>query len=541
MLAADGKCLISWAVMPLAPGAASHKCESRPGPRCRHENPGVRGIPVARARRAQAAGGRSEAAQARPNPCPMQAAAAGPLPVRRRWPPGHTRRLPTPPCTVPELHTLSNGLRALALHLPGAATASVSVFVRSGSVHEPRPLSGIGHMVEHMVFKGTRSRDAHHINFDAEQLGAEVNAHTDKDHSAFHMLGLPAHALSFVPLLAELVLTPTFPADELVRERQVLLQEYAEDEDDPMAMAYRLFDHACYGLHPLAQPAIGRRANLERFTRDDLVRWVQRQFTAANTVVAVAGEVDPEAFFAAVEAGFGAMPAGTPHTVAPVVWHGGLRSRRLEAGSQTHLVLGFPLPPLGDGDAAGDLAALAFGEGMSSPLMAELRERRGLVYYAACAADRVAMAGEFVVEASFAPDKLGEVLQALTTLLQRQAEGGAPSDLTRARHQWALRMARTLERPGAQLEAAALELLSLGRVRTPADRLAAAMAVDDQAVRAVFQRLLAAGVAAGLSGSLRRGDAALATKALGPLGAEKDGGVQAPGAPAPVRPRATDH
>ena len=198
--------------------------------------------------------------------------------------------------TAPVQTTLPNGVRALVLPMPERQTAAVSVFVRCGSQHEPRVLNGIGHVVEHMVFKGTRTRDAARINLDAESLGAEVNAHTDKDHSAFHMRGLPPHALEFLPMLADLLLAPTFPADELERERQVLLQEFAEDEDDPMATAYRLFDTACYGLHPLAQPAIGRRANIERFTRDDLVAWTARQFTAANTVVAAAGPLDAEAF-----------------------------------------------------------------------------------------------------------------------------------------------------------------------------------------------------------------------------------------------------
>jgi predicted Zn-dependent peptidase len=416
-----------------------------------------------------------------------------------------------------ELHTFPNGLRALALPLPNAVTASVSVFVRSGSMHESRALSGIGHVVEHMVFKGTRTRDAHRINLDAERRGAEVNAHTDKDHSAFHMRGLPSHAGDFVPMLAELVLTPTFPADELERERQVLLQEYAEDEDDPMATAFRLFDHACYGLHPLAQPAIGKRANIERFTHEDLARWAARQFTAANCVVAMAGPIDPAAFFAQVEAAFGAMPAGAPHVVAPPVWQGGLRTRRIDAGSQTHLVMGFPLPPLAADDPAGELAALAFGEGMSSPLMAELRERRGLVYYAACSADLLANAGEFVVEASFASDKLDEVLAAVTALLRQQAEAIAPVDLERALHQFALRLARGQERPGRLLEAAVLDLLALGRVRTPAERLAAVEAVEAERLRAAFETLLGAGVAAGLSGNLARGVSARADAGLRPF------------------------
>jgi predicted Zn-dependent peptidase len=416
-----------------------------------------------------------------------------------------------------EIHHLSNGLRALALPLPHAVTVSVGVFVASGSMHESRPLSGIGHVVEHMVFKGTRRRDARRINLDAERLGAEVNAHTDKDHSAFHMRGLPPHAASFVPMLAELVLQPTFPADELARERQVLLQEYAEDEDDPMATAYRLFDAACYGLHPLAQPVIGRRANIERFTREDLARWTAQQFTAANGVVAAAGPLDPAAFFAQVEREFAAMPPGTPHTVPPPAWHGGLKTRRLEAGRQAHLVLGFPLPPRAADDAAGELAALAFGEGMSSPLMAELREARGLSYYAACAADRTAVSGEFVVEASFAPQRLDELLQAVAALLQRAAEGPDPEDLERARHQFALRLARRQERPGRLLEAAVLDLLALGRVRTPAEALAQALAVDRAEVRGRFETMFAAGAAAALAGHLPRGAGERARSALAPL------------------------
>jgi predicted Zn-dependent peptidase len=415
------------------------------------------------------------------------------------------------------IHRLPSGLQALLLPLPQAVTASVSVFVRSGSVHEPRALSGIGHVVEHMVFKGTRRRSAQRINLDAERRGAEVNAHTDKDHSAFHMRGLPPDALGFVPMLAELLLEPTFPADELERERQVLLQEFAEDEDDPMAAAYRLFDTACYGLHPLAQPAIGRRANIERFTREDLAGWTARQFTAANTVVAAAGPIAPDAFFAAVEAAFGGMAPGVLHQVDAPAWRGGLKSRRIDAGHQAHLVLGFPLPPLAADDPVGELMALAFGEGMSSPLMHELREQRGLVYYAACAADLMDIAGELVVEASFGDATFDETVAAVNALLQRQAQGVAAVDLERAQHQFALRLARGQERPGRLLEAAVLDLLALGRVREPADRLARAMVVTAEQLADGFRQALGAGAAAALAGSLPRGATAQARTLLGPL------------------------
>jgi len=403
------------------------------------------------------------------------------------------------------LATLPNGVRVVAMPMPHLHTASVSVFVRSGSAHESRALNGISHVVEHMVFKGTQARDAQRINLDAERLGAEVNAHTDKDHTAFYMRGRAEHAAQFVQMLADLVLRPTFPGDEFEREREVLLNEHTEVEDDPMSTAYVLFDHACWGLHPAAQPVIGSRRNIERFTRADLVGYVQRQYTAANVVVAAAGAIDADVVLRQVDAAFGGMPAGQPNVVAAPAWIGGLRSRRLAGSGQTHLVLGFPLPDLGADDPTGEVAAALFGEGMSSPLMAGLRERQGLVYYAACAADVLDLCGQFAVEASFAPDKLEAVLHELLRLLALQAERIDPVDLERARNQIAVRQLRTLERPARRLEEAALDLFALGRLRPAPERLARAEAVSAQQVRALFERMLAAGSSMALAGAVGRG------------------------------------
>ena len=416
-----------------------------------------------------------------------------------------------------ELHTLPNGVRVVVLQLPHARTAAVSAYLRSGSAHESPALSGIGHVVEHMVFKGTATRDAARINLDAESLGAEVNAHTDKDHSAFHLHGLPADAGRFVAQLADLLLEPTFPADELERERQVLLQEFSEDEDDPMAEAYRLFDRAAFGLHPLAQPAIGRRANVERFTRADLVGWMQRQISGHNLVLAAAGPLDPGRFVREVEAAFGALAAGTPHRVTPPAWRGGLRSKRLDSGSQAHLVMGYPCAPRGDDDALGELAAVLFGEGMSAPLMAELRERRGLVYYAGCAADVLEPSGQWVVEASFAPAQIDQVLAAVAQLLRSQADHVATDALQRARRQLVVKLLRDQDRATRRLESAALDVLALNRVRSTAERQARLDAIDAGALRQAFAQMLDTVPAVALAGSLPRGVGERARTALAAL------------------------
>ncbi|MCU0967602.1 MAG: insulinase family protein [Rubrivivax sp.] len=406
------------------------------------------------------------------------------------------------------LHELPNGARLLLLHDPHARTACVSVFVRTGSAHEPRALSGISHVIEHMAFKGTRTRDARRVNLDAETLGAEVNAHTDKDHTAYQMRGLAADAPAFVAMLGDIVLQPTFPADELERERQVLLQEFAEVDDDPMATAYQLFDRACWGLHAAALPVIGQRRTIERITREQLLTFVRDQYTGSNIVIAVAGPLDPQALLRAVEPAFGSVARGSPHRVAPPVYQGGVRTRRLDGGGQAHLVLGFPLPPLGSGDAMVDatseLAAAVLGEGMSSPLLDRLRERRGLVYHATAAADLYAVAGQFVVEASSAPERLGDVLAEVAVLLAAHAERIDPVDLERARRQLLVRRLQDDERPSRRLEAAVLDLFACGRVRSDDERLQALHAVDAESLRAAFGRMLAAGPAAALVGGLGR-------------------------------------
>ncbi len=410
------------------------------------------------------------------------------------------------PDAEPRVVALPNGVRVLTLALPQLQTASVSVFVRAGSQNESRRLNGISHVVEHMAFKGTSTRDCQRINLDAERLGAEVNAHTDKDHTAFHIDGRARDAEAFVRMLGDIVLDSTFPEAELERERQVILHEITEDEDDPLASTYKLFDRVCYGHHPRAQPVIGRRANVERCTRDDLLAHLRRHYTAGNIVVAVAGGVDAERIARAAEAAFGAMPA---HAAAPPVppppWQGGLRTRRLGGSAQTHAVLGFPIPALAEDHAAQVVAAALFGEGMSSPLLDRIREQLGLAYYIHCAADVSALCGQFVVEASTSPEQAQPLLAEVLQLLRQQAGSTDPVALERARNQLAVRALRDAERPARRLETAVLDLYALGHVRSAAQALARIEAVTAVQVREAFASMLGAPAALALAGRLATG------------------------------------
>lgn len=401
--------------------------------------------------------------------------------------------------------TLANGVRVLTINLPRLDSASVSIFVRTGSRNESRRLNGISHMAEHMAFKGTHSRNCQQINLDAERLGAEVNAHTDKDHTAYHMRGLAEHAPLFVRMLAEIVRDSSFPADELERERQVILQEFAETEDDAFDTAFRLFDQACYGAHPQAQPVIGRRRNIEAFTREQLQAYVEQQYTGCNIVVAAAGRVDVRQIVREAEAALGHLPPGEPNTAEAPSFEGGIGLRRLAGHSQTHVVLGFPAPAVTESrHAAHQLAAALLGEGMSSPLMDSLRERLGLVYYAACSADLDDLCGQFVIEASMAPENIAPFADEVSRLLQMLADKTESLQLERARNQIAVRQLQTWERPSRRLEDAVLDLFTFDRVRSRVERRAALEAVTPRQLRAVFKRLLEGPVAVGAAGRLPR-------------------------------------
>lgn len=400
--------------------------------------------------------------------------------------------------------TLANGVRVLAIHLPGVASASVSVFVRTGSAHEGAKLNGISHVVEHMAFKGTRTRDCQRINLDAERLGAEVNAHTDKDHTAFHMRGLAEDAPRFVRMLGDIVRESTFPADELERERRVILHEIADDEDDPLTIAFQLFDQQSFGSHPAALPVIGRRANIERFTRDDLLAYVQRQYSGANVVIGVAGEVDAQAVLAAAEAAFGDLPHGDENALSEPAWVGGITTKRLVGSSQTHVVIGWPIASLTDDDPVGPVAAAVLGEGMSSPLLDRIRERKGLAYHTHCSADVLGRWGQFVIEASTSPEQLDEFCSEVGALLREHAAGIEPVHLERARNQLAVRSLRTSEQPYRRVEEAALDLMFLGRVRSRAHSLARLRRVSAARISQAFEAMLAQPAAVAVTGRLPR-------------------------------------
>jgi predicted Zn-dependent peptidase len=183
-----------------------------------------------------------------------------------------------------------------------------------------------------------------------------------------------------------------------------------------------------------------------------------------------------------------------------------VRVRRQSGSSQTHVVIGLPIPKQGDPDMpAAVMAATVFGEGMSSPLLDRVRERLGLVYYAGCSADVTDLAGQFVIEASTTPEHLDALFAEVTTLLRRQADAIDPVQLARARNQLMVRSVRARERSQRRLEGAAQDLFVFDRVRPSGEWMAQVAAIDAEAVRQQFERMLKAPASAAVTGKVPAG------------------------------------
>ncbi|HEY8932511.1 MAG TPA: pitrilysin family protein, partial [Rariglobus sp.] len=207
----------------------------------------------------------------------------------------------------PERTVLANGLTLLVQRDTSAAVASVQVWVKTGSIHEGGLLgAGLSHYLEHLLFKGTDRRGGREISATVQAHGGNINAYTTFDRTVYYIDLPSAHVDVALDVLADAVLHSTLPADEVAREKDVILREIAMGNDDPdHRLGEALFDTA-FRQHPYRYPIIGYRDVFAAVTRDELVAYYRARYVPNNLVVVVAGDVDTATVRAQVEAHFGA-------------------------------------------------------------------------------------------------------------------------------------------------------------------------------------------------------------------------------------------
>ncbi len=316
------------------------------------------------------------------------------------------------------LHRYPNGLQLLLVPNPSAPAVALELWVRVGSADEEPGQGGVSHLVEHMLFKGTRRRAAGEMAREIETVGGDINAYTSPDHTVFSAVVASRYTALALDALTDAVLAPLFLAEELERERAVVLDEIRSGEDLPQQhLAEQLFATA-YPTHPYGRPVVGRASTVAALDRDACEGFHRRWYRPRTLTLVVAGELDPAALVAAVGRGLGSALPG-PRRARPRRVRepaaGSFRSVLLaRAVSEIYLELAFPGPAAAHPDApAVDLLAAVLGQGEASRLQQRLKLEQNLVCGAGAASYAPLDPGLFQVSAVVESERLTDAYPAL--------------------------------------------------------------------------------------------------------------------------------
>lgn len=333
---------------------------------------------------------------------------------------------------------LPSGLIVLTERMEHVRSVAMGVWMRAGSRHEIPELNGISHFVEHMVFKGTKSRSAQRIAREVDAIGGNLDAFTGKETVCFNVKVLDEHVPTALDVLSDLILNPVFAIEEIARERGVILEEIKMDEDNPDTLVHEIFTQSFWKDHPLGKPILGTRETVRSFEQNTLLRFFEQRFLAGNMIFSAAGNLEHDGFVELVSKHFGSLSPGaiSSDTVAPTVTSR-INLRNKKSLEQVQLCLGVPAPPVADESRYTTLLLnTLLGGGMSSRLFQTVREERGLVYAIYSDLNPYRDTGSLCVYAGTSSDRALQVIDLIMEEFRRlKTEPLQPDELRRAKDQ----------------------------------------------------------------------------------------------------------
>lgn len=277
---------------------------------------------------------------------------------------------------------LPNGLIVLTERMEHIRSASIGIWIKSGSRHELPEINGVSHFLEHMVFKGTKNRSALEIAMQMDSIGGNMDAFTGKETICFNAKVLDEHLPIAFDVISDLVLNPTFDAKDINREKGVILEEIKMDEDNPDYLVHEIFTQNFWKDHPLGKPILGTKDTVKKLDQEVVSKfWVER-FNPANIVIAAAGSLDHDQFVNLVRERFEHLKPITREftDIAPNV-NARIVTRNKKSLEQVQICLGVPAPHIShERRYVAYILNTLLGGGMSSRLFQKIREEQGLTY-----------------------------------------------------------------------------------------------------------------------------------------------------------------
>ena len=388
---------------------------------------------------------------------------------------------------------LPNGLRVLSSTMPHVRSVSTGIFVGAGSRYEDDAVAGASHFLEHMLFKGTAKRpEPQMISSAIESVGGVLNASTDREATLYYTKVARDHFPLALDVLTDMYNSPLFVLDEVERERGVIIEELAMTYDQPDALADMLIDKALWPDQPMGRDVGGTRESVGAITGAQLADYHAKQYVPANTVVAVAGNITHDEVVESVGALLGNGRAGEGLTMHPVLPDGD-SGVRVEIGNrrtdQAHICLAVDGPAANADDRyAVDMLNTVLGEGMSSRLFVELRERRGLAYDVHSSAMHYRDCGALLVSCGVDTANATKALQAILGELNGVQEGVTEEELSRGCEYAVGRLGLRLEDTRAVMGWMGGQELLRNEVRTPEQVVAGIRAITVDEVTTAARR-----------------------------------------------------
>lgn len=391
---------------------------------------------------------------------------------------------------LPRVTTLANGLRVIADPMPGIESATVGVWVDVGARHEPPPLHGISHLLEHMAFKGTTTRSAREIAETVEAAGGYINAFTSRENTAYYARVLRSDVPLAVDILADILQRSIFDANELVREHEVIAQEIGEAQDAPDELVFDHLQEAAYPDQILGRSILGTPESVRAIDSDMLHRYMGRHYGASQMLLVGSGAVEEQALVDLAHRAFGDWPSGASSDHDPALFLPG-EKREIRKLEQAHLALAFDGVPYKSEDAyVAQVYAMVLGGGMSSRLFQEAREKRGLCYSIYAFAGSLVDGGTVGVYAGTSPAQAGKLLSLVAEEMGKMSIDAQEREIARARAQLKAGLLMALESSSQRAEQLARHVLVYGRPLGVDELVAKVDAVDEAAVRRFARQTL---------------------------------------------------
>ncbi len=391
-----------------------------------------------------------------------------------------------------KLTALPNGIKVFTDSIEGFESASIGIFVNVGSVDEDNDQEGLSHFLEHMAFKGTKTRSALQISSAIESVGGFINAYTGKEITAYHTKVLKKDVKLSIDILSDILLNSVFDKGEFEKERGVIIQEIRQVNDSPDDLVFDLFQEQAFKNTRLGTSILGSEERIQAYTTNDLENYIKSKYATNRMIICASGAVDHNEIVEYAEK----YTVGFSNFDVPIVekqtYNGGVVSKAKDL-EQVHYIAGYEGVSHTDNNKY-DLCVLSaiIGGGMSSRLFQQIREKRGLVYSIFSFVSNYRDTGTFGYYAACAPEKAKDVMLYSNEEIDNILKNGITSEeLERAKNQLKASLLMGLESSSTRMERMASQYFHYGRIMYMTEVAKNIEAVNQESIKHVAEKIFA--------------------------------------------------